>query len=277
LDRRVEPWFYKILEAQIKHYQPDVLLNQAVHTIRSRFLRDVKPHVRLLIGQIASPLPKLEDFSCYDLILSSLPSFVEYFGQLGVPSQLHRWAFDTRILSQLKNDSEEIPVSFVGSVTWYHKERVKLLKHLCFDISSLEVWGQGGNDLPEDSPIRRHYRGTAWGLGMFQTLQRSKMTVNEHGDIAGPYASNKRLFEATGVGTLLITDWKLNLHEIFEPGEEVVAYHSPQECVRWVRYYLEHDDERQAIARAGQQRTLREHTYFHRAQELADTAKRHLE
>ena len=39
-----------------------------------------------------------------------------------------------------------------------------------------------------------------------------------------------RLFEATGVGTLLVTDWKKNLHEMFEPGKEVIVYHSPEEC-----------------------------------------------
>jgi len=35
-----------------------------------------------------------------------------------------------------------------------------------------------------------------------------------------------------------------------------------------IRYYLAHDDERQAIARAGQVRTLREHTYEQRTKEL---------
>jgi len=32
--------------------------------------------------------------------------------------------------------------------------------------------------------------------------------------------------------------------------------------------YLEHDAGREAIARAGQQRTLRDHTYYKHAQEL---------
>ncbi|MBM4042004.1 MAG: glycosyltransferase family 1 protein, partial [Planctomycetes bacterium] len=71
-------------------------------------------------------------------------------------------------------------------------------------------------------------------------------------------------------------DWKGNLHEMFEPGKEVVAYRSPEECVELVRYYLAHDDAREAIARAGQARTLREHTYFHRMQELTELVRRHL-
>jgi spore maturation protein CgeB len=86
-----------------------------------------------------------------------------------------------------------------------------------------------------------------------------------------------RLYEATGVGTLLLTDWKENLHEIFIPGKEVVAYRSPEECAELIHYYLTHEEERQAIAAAGQQRTLREHTSYQRMQELVDIVPRYLE
>jgi spore maturation protein CgeB len=110
---------------------------------------------------------------------------------------------------------------------------------------------------------------------MFQVLKNSLLTLNHHGNIP-PFANNMRLFEATGVGTLLITDWKENLHEMFEPGKEVVAYRSAEECAELIRYYLEHEGERSAIAHAGQQRTLREHTYYQRVQELVDIIEGHL-
>ena len=74
--------------------------------------------------------------------------------------------------------------------------------------------------------------------------------------------------ESTGVGALLLTDWKNNLGEMFVPGKEVLAYRTPEECAELIRYYLTHDEERQAVARAGQARTLRDHTYYQRMQEL---------
>jgi spore maturation protein CgeB len=77
-----------------------------------------------------------------------------------------------------------------------------------------------------------------------------------------------RLFEATGVGTMLLTDQKDNLHEMFDLGKEVAVYRSPEEGLEKIRYYLSHDAEREAIARAGQKRTLRDHTYAVRMQEL---------
>src|SRR5262245_13776516 len=61
LSRVDESWFYGILAAQIEHYKPDVLLNQAMH-LSPRFFREMKPHVRLLVGSHASPLPNDRDF-----------------------------------------------------------------------------------------------------------------------------------------------------------------------------------------------------------------------
>ena len=111
---------------------------------------------------------------------------------------------------------------------------------------------------------------------MFSVLRRSSITLNHHIDIAEAYAGNVRLFEATGCGCLLITDWKKNLHEMFEPGREVVAYRTDQECVELVQYYLEHQDEANTIARAGQQRVLRDHTFHCRMQQLSNIVERYM-
>jgi hypothetical protein len=274
LDKQTR-WFYDILAMQIKYYKPDVLLNQAVHSISSYFLQEMKSYVRLLIGQIASPLPQGENFGCYDLIISSLPNLVNYFRRMGVPSELNKLAFEPKVLERLeKNNKPIISVSFVGSLFPTHAARIRWLDYLCQRLD-IEVWGNGIECLPENSSIHQRYREKAWGIEMYQIMQRSKITLNHHIDISAQYANNMRLFEATGVGAFLITDWKENLHEMFEPGKEVVTYRNAEECVELIKYYLEHDNEREAIAKAGQQRTLREHTYYQRMQELGDIIRKY--
>jgi spore maturation protein CgeB len=108
---------------------------------------------------------------------------------------------------------------------------------------------------------------------MFQVLHDSKITLNTHADTSTRYASNMRLFETTGVGTCLLTDWKENLFELFEPDREVVAYCSAEDCVEKVRWLLNHPKEREAIAKAGQSRTLEAHTFSHRALQLDELLK----
>jgi len=272
---RREGWFYETLAAQIAYYRPDVLINQAMYAVRSDFLKDMKRHVGLLVGQIASPLPEGEEFGIYDLVITSLPNFVVHFRGLGIPCELHRFAFEESLLQRLEKDGQTISVSFVGSLSSAHRERISLLEHLCSQMD-IGVWGTGTERLSGRSSILKRYMGHAWGMEMYQILHRSKITINNHIEIAGPYANNMRLFEATGVGTLLITDWKENLPEIFEPGKEVVPYRNREECLELIRYYLDHEEERSSIAREGQRRTLREHTYIKRMKELSEIVEHYL-
>src|SRR5205814_10664694 len=116
--------------------------------------------------------------------------------------------------------------------------------------------------------IRARHQGHVWGRDMYQALADAKIVFNRHIDIAGPWANNLRLYEATGVGSFLITDSKENLAEIFEPGVEVAAYRDGRDCLEKVDYYLRHSEEREAIARRGQERTLRDHGYLRRMEEM---------
>jgi hypothetical protein len=269
-------WFYDILAAQIKHYKPDILLNQSMDGIRCGFLEEVKPCVKLLIGQhAATQLSESEDWNVYDLVISSFPPTLEWFRRHNVPAELHRLGFDERILAALKNqEGDPIPVSFVGSLEDIHQSRFELLGRLSEKVP-LKIWGPTPSLGFSQSTLAKCYMGTAWGSDMYKILRRSLVTINHHGNVPA-YANNMRLYEATGVGTLLVTDWKENLHEMFEPGKEVIAYRSPEECAELIQYYSEHEREREEIARAGQQRTLSEHTYQNRMQELLDIIHKYI-
>lgn len=271
-DRR---WFYEILMAQVRNYKPDILFNQTMGGIPNDFIHEIKPYVKLVVGQHAAPLPSEGCYDAYDLVISSLPNIADYFKSTGIPSEVCKLGFEPRVAKELKSEDKTIPVSFVGSLFPVHEARMHLLECICQRVD-IQIWGHGVEWLPGNSPIHKNYMGEAWGFQMYQILRNSSITLNHHIDIAGPYANNMRLYETTGVGTLLITDWKKNLHEIFGIGKEVVAYRSTEECFELIQYYLEHDEEREAIARAGQQRTLREHTYYQRMQELVDIIQKYL-
>jgi hypothetical protein len=119
-----------------------------------------------------------------------------------------------------------------------------------------------------DERIARRSRLPLFGLEMFRQLRAGRVALNTHIDISPVSASNMRLFEATGVGTCLLTDWKANLPQLFEPDAEVVTYRDAAECVEKVRYLLGHEAERRRIADAGQRRTLRDHTFADRASRI---------
>ncbi len=127
-----------------------------------------------------------------------------------------------------------------------------------------------------DSQIAQQSEPALFGLAMYQKLYESQVTLNNHIDLSAQFASNMRLYEATGVGTCLLTDWQSNLHELFEPDVEVVTYRSPEEAVEKVHYLLDHDNERKKITQAGQQKTLTCHTFNIRAQQLDQLIRRNI-
>ncbi len=270
-------WYYDILAAQIRELKPDVVLNEAMNWLSSDFLRAIKPQIRLLVGQhAATKLRDENDYTVYDLVVSSFPPTLAWFREKGIPVEMNRLGFEPRVLCETKLEERVFGVTFIGRFfSGIYDSRARFLEVLCEKLEQIRVWGTGVDELPVTSPIRRCYMGQAWGREMYQILRKSKITLNHHGDIA-PYANNMRLYEATGTGALLVTDWKEDLHEIFEPGKEVVAYKSPEECLGLIQYYLDHEEEREAIAHAGQERTLREHTYYQRMQELMAIVRNYL-
>lgn len=142
-------------------------------------------------------------------------------------------------------------------------------------LNSLPMVGKAARweSRPESPPavddrLARKAHTPLFGLEMFQQLRQSRVVLNTHIDISSNSASNLRLFEATGIGACLLTDWKENMAELFEPDVEAATYRSVEECIEKAQYLLVHEDERQKVASAGQRRTLREHTYAQRAGQL---------
>jgi spore maturation protein CgeB len=260
-------WFYPVLRAQIEEYRPDVIHFQDPPAIDARFVREVRTSVRRVTAQIASAYPRETDFGVYDLVLSSIPSFVETFRAAGCRSELFHLGFEPAVLPRIPPASESGDVVFVGGIPKTHRRRIAFLEAVA-RRRPLSWWGYGIDALPRRSPLRACHRGNAWGLDMYARLRDARIALNHH-DVDARYANNMRLYEATGVGALLLTDWKANLPDLFEPEREVAVYRTAEECVERIEHYLSHEDERAAVARAGQARTLDRHTYERRMEEYS--------
>lgn len=260
---------------QIKNERPDVLYCQDLWFLRPNELKQVRPYVKLIVGQTASPLPHESYLKSYDLILTSFPHFVSRIRSLGIASEYFKIGFDERILDLLGDVKKDITTSFVGGLSRHHRNALMLLEHLARNVD-IKFFGYGQDSLSKSSPIYPNHFGEVWGLEMYRSLARSHITFNRHIKVAENYANNMRLYEATGVGAMLITDYKDNLGEIFEIGKEVVAYRNKDEAVDLIRYYASHPEEAAKIAKAGQMRTLKDHTYKARMTELVPVLEKYM-
>jgi spore maturation protein CgeB len=269
LSPKLDPEAEKILLAQIEDFRPDLILNQDVFHTDTGFMRRIKgPNGPILIGQVGIDPPRGEDWAVYDLMISQLPATVKSFRALGIRSEVSHLAFEPTILDALPAvTAPDIDISFVGTVSTDHQQRIALLEAVAkrFD---LKLWGNLPRTLPSSSPLHRCFQGEVWGADMYQVLRRSRISINSHIDMAGQEAGNMRLFEATGAGAFLLTDFKENLHTLFEPDREVAVWRSVDDCLAAIERYLGDGDARAAIARAGQARTFAQHTFANRVREI---------
>jgi hypothetical protein len=298
-------WKKNILRAQICYYNPTILFFEDMSCLDRElydFIYQFNPKI-LLIGHYCAPATKTETLKKFDLVISCTDLFSNEIKKLNLKTELVYHCFEKTIVEKIGNVPKVWDFTFIGSLNLhkgFHLNRYQLIKQI-FERTNLELWTpiptirasifnkglsffqgnilrnfcpNGKNEYPIDSvvnlkekyPHRIHQ--PVYGLEMYRVLAQSKITLNCHIDGAGDYAGNLRLFEATGMGTLLITDWKKNISDLFEPDKEVITYKTPEECVEKVQYYLEHDKEREAIARAGQKRTLKDHTWENRMTDL---------
>jgi spore maturation protein CgeB len=260
-----------ILLAQIEEFKPDLVLNQDVFHVDTRLMRRIKSiGSPILIGQVGIEPSRGEDWTVYDLMISQLPTTVKFFRALGVCAEVNHLAFEPAILDALPAaPAADIDVSFVGSISIDHRQRIALLEAVA-ERYDLKLWGNRPQALPASSPLHRCFQGEVWGAEMYQVLRRSRITLNSHIDLAGREAGNMRLFEATGVGAFLLTDFKDNLDTLFAPDREVAVWRSIEDCLKVMDRRLGDDNGRAMIARAGQARTMAQHTYRHRTAEILD-------
>jgi len=280
-------WLLEILYHQILQFKPDVFFAHDYWNITPDFIKRVRkncPEIKLVMSWDGIGKNDANLFSECQLMLSCLNYVCDFYRNNGAEAYYFPPAFEETINNKLTFTEKKYDFTFVGSIftgNGGHNKRkndiMELLRKTPLKLWSKDIDNQ--NWKPYKYPQRQRLKqlkfkefydmyllgskckGAASGLEMYQLLADSKITFNSHIDVAKNFAANMRLFEATGVGTCLLTDWKENISDFFEPETEVVTYKSIDECANKVKYLLKHPEIAEEIAKKGQQRTITNHTF----------------
>lgn len=142
-------------------------------------------------------------------------------------------------------------VGFVGNMSIAHRDtpRARRLKTLADRFRTNDFYRPY---LPEE-------------VGRIYSQSRIVFNTSIAGDV------NMRVFEGAASGALMLTDSDANgLDDLYEVGREVVVFKDDADLLDKITYYLTHEEERVAIAKAGHLRTQSQHTYVHRIQTMLD-------
>ena len=91
--------------------------------------------------------------------------------------------------------------------------------------------------------------------------QRARIGFNLHWNDFG--LGNQRLYHLAACGVMQICDCPAHVGRIYELDSEIVSFDNTDDLIDRLRYYLDHDDQRQGIAQAGYRRAMRDYRFGH--------------
>lgn len=216
-------------------------------------------------------------------VLTTWSKAPERYAKYGITNVIRsQWGFNSDLYRPVVVSGKDIGVSFVGMKNTYREKIVNDLR-----AAGISVFVRGF----------KWEEGRASFTEMLEIFSRSKINLNlnpptsaislksiaqiffrRRRDMIVPdfwhsYANLRsyfqkkipqikaRPFEITGCGGFCITGAADDTENYFIPDREIVIYKDIPDLIEKVRYYLENEDEREHIAKAGYERAIHEHTY----------------
>lgn len=118
--------------------------------------------------------------------------------------------------------------------------------------------------------------GAGWGTRyvpfseMIDIFTNSKINLNFSKALHKKMGWKGRIFQVCMAGGFLLTEYRPGIENYFEIGKEIVCFDGIKEMLGKIEFYLNHDVERRAIARAGWEKAAGKYTPFQMMAEVFD-------
>jgi len=237
----------QIIDDELRRYKTD-LADQMRIVERDTFARIE----RLLVGKIANKGPKklAKGTKLTKAYLESIDP--HHWFDIGLASDETAQQLEN-LRESIEQTRKDFDVSFVGDLAG-KLERQEYIGYALNCGVRVETFGTGSKNGP--LPL----------VKMVEVFNRTKVNLNftrisRRNALRSEPSINYRLRQVKGriaeialSGGFVLTEFVPGIEEAFMPGKEVDIFDSREELVAKIRYYLSHDDERAAIARAGHER-----------------------
>ncbi|KPA15174.1 Capsule polysaccharide biosynthesis, partial [Candidatus Magnetomorum sp. HK-1] len=155
----------EIIIEQIRRFTPEVVYLHNLEICTAEFIVAIRPYTKLIVGQIDTPISPNTYIKGFDIIFSSFPHFVKKFREAGITAYYQSLSFAPQILSSMPKTHRHYPLAFIGSISTEYRNEENFLEKFA-EKNSIDFWGDGIENLPDNSFIRQRHHGKAWGLDM---------------------------------------------------------------------------------------------------------------
>lgn len=155
------------------------------------------------------------------------------------------------------NVEKNLDISFLGQAA-DKSGRQSYIDYLAENGINVETFGSGSKNgkISTEEKIRL-YKRTRINLNLAGVSKKTRLTGSrEIHRRAKQFKIN--LFEAAFCGGFILSEYVPGIENLFEIGGEIDVFYDKHELLEKVKYYLDHAQERENIARKGQERAYKE-------------------
>jgi len=148
-----------------------------------------------------------------------------------------------------------------------YEKRRQLIEEALKQGLDVHVYGQNWEYLLESGYDTLHIHPFVTEEEFAEVCSSAKITLGINGvNDVRMYASWRRAVNSMASGAFHLTHYVPDMETLFENRKHLVWFNAVPEAIELIKYYLAHDEEREAIAMAGREKVLAEHTWDARMQ-----------
>lgn len=226
-------------------------------TIGGKYVKDVPEYIELI--------KKFDTFYTIDAEtvpdLKALGVNAEFMSE-GCNINYH----SEQVINSIQKRKYGDEVVFLGSVGSIHPNREKILKRIYEEGIPLKIYGEV---LYPENTEPEFVKECHTGFGAINDkhsiiCQSSKIVIGIDGWPDHKYSWSARMYRVMCAGGFYLTTYTKGLEDYFDIGKELETYKDEDELIVKILYYLQHDSEREEIAKKGQEKVKNLHKFANR-------------
>lgn len=214
----------------------------------------------------------------YDYVFTHEQAAVPYYMSIGCEKVFYLpLAANPAIFQPRQVDATyHSDICFIGTG---FSNRISLFNHIIPYLPDKKIFLAGAlwNSLHDYSSLKKNIR--LHGVSPEESVRYyngAKIVINLHRDPYGGLNSdgvpghsiNPRTYEIAASGGFQLTDIRNDLSQLYTPGFDIETFSSAMDLVNKIKYYLNHEREREQIALRSLKTTFEQHTYVTRISSL---------
>ena len=248
----------EIIDIVMKEKPDFVFWPTSMYEIQEDTLLQIHKNGATIIAWFSDDHCRFDSYSKYlmpfiDYSITTDPVSYKKYKALGAGCILSQWAANHRSYKKI-DCKKQYEVSFIGRNI---SSRSRFIQKLENSGVHVDTFGDG-------------FGGIINFEKMISIINSSKINLN----FSGSYVTTEikqikgRIFEIPMCGSFCLTEYVTGLENFFEIDKEIVCFNTIDEAAHKIKYYLEHDNERETIARASWMRAKSHHTWNKRMDEI---------